>query len=210
MVILDIAATVLTASSSGLAPASAFPHLVAILVPLRVNAEALQRPSVPFVLSAVLLVASASLRVWCYKTLGKHFRFEVSIQTRHKLITSGPYSFVRHPSYLATYGYFIGSVVLLTSPGMYARECVLSPLLYAVLCAMPSGPEGCEAAVEAISVFQAAALMALVVWFGVILSLERQMAGRLSWEDDVLHNEFGKEWEAYAERVRWRILPGVL
>lgn len=52
--------------------------------------------------------------------------------------------------------------------------------------------------------------MALVVWFGVILFLERQMAGRLSWEDDVLHNEFGKEWEAYAERVRWRILPGVL
>lgn len=38
----------------------------------------------------------------------------------------------------------------------------------------------------------------------------RQVAGRLSWEDEVLHNEFGKEWEAYANRVPWRILPGVL
>lgn len=208
-VLLDIAATVMTASSSG-GLSSAFSDVVSILVPRRVDAQALQRPSASFVLGALLLVVSASLRMWCYKTLGNQFRFEVSIQTQHKLITSGPYSFVRHPSYLAFYGYIIGSAMLFTSPGSYALECVLWPLPHAVLCTMSFEPNGCDAAAAGVGKFHVAALVVLATWFAGIVFLERNVVGRLSWEDDVLHKEFGKEWETYADRVRWRILPGVL
>lgn len=55
-----------------------------------------------------------------------------------------------------------------------------------------------------------AALVVLATWFAVIVGLERNVVGRSSWEDDVLHKEFGKEWETYADSVRGRILPGVL
>lgn len=183
------------------------PYPFSILVP---NVQALQHPSRTFALSAVLLAASASLRAWCYTALGDQFRVEVSIQPRHKLVTSGPYSFVRHPSYLACYGYDIGSVGLLTSQGTYFRECVLSPFLQAMICAMFPGPEGCEEAVSDVGKFHVAAMITFVVWIGAVFLIGYKLAGRLSWEDDVVHKEFGKEWELYAERVRWRIFPGIL
>lgn len=208
VLILDIAATILTAFPAS-TPASVLSILATILVPPRIDAQALQRHSSPLILSAVLLVASAGLRVWCYKTLGNQFRFEVSIQARHKLISSGPYRIVRHPSYLAAFGYDFGCIMLLASRGTYTRECVLAPLLRMVLCAATSGPEECEG----VGKLHAAALVSvvsIVIWFAGIMFCVRQVAGRLSWEDEVLHNEFGKEWEAYAIRVPWRILPGVL
>lgn len=186
------------------------PYPCSILAPSRTDVLALQYPSTTIILSAALLVASGSVRAWCYKALGDQFRFEVSIQTRHKLVTSGPYSFVRHPAYLACYGYYIGSVGLLTSQGTYFRECVLSPCLQAMICAIFPGTEGCEEAVAGVGKFHVAAMITFVVWLGDLLLIERHLAGRLSWEDDMLHKEFGKEWELYAERVRWRIFPGIL
>lgn len=186
------------------------PYPLSIFVPTRTNIQALQHPSKTFALSAVLLVASAILRAWCYAALGDQFRVEVSIQPRHKLVTSGPYSFVRHPSYLACYGYDIGSVALITSKGAYFRECVLSPFLQAMICAMLPDLEGCEEAVSGIGKYHVAVMMTFVVWLGAVLLIGCKLAGRLSWEDDVVHKEFGKEWELYAERVRWRIFPGIL
>jgi protein-S-isoprenylcysteine O-methyltransferase Ste14 len=32
---------------------------------------------------------------------------------------------------------------------------------------------------------------------------------RLLQEDEVLKKSFGKEWDEWASRVRWRIMPGV-
>lgn len=195
-IILDIAATGLTAFS-GLVPvltsASALSHLTSILVPPHFDAQVLQRPSTPCMLSAVFLVAFASLRAWCYKTLGHHFRFEVSIQARHKLITSGPYRIVRHPSYLAGYGYFVGSIVLLATRGTYMRERVLAPLLRAVLCAATSSErKGCVVGVGKLHAAALMALIALGMWFAGMVFCVHQVFGRLSWEEKVLHKEFGK------------------
>jgi protein-S-isoprenylcysteine O-methyltransferase len=39
------------------------------------------------------------LRVWSVLTLGRHFRTVVHILDDHKLVTSGPYRVLRHPSY---------------------------------------------------------------------------------------------------------------
>lgn len=181
-----------------------------LLVPARANVQALQQPSATFILSSVLLIASAIFRVWCYKALGDQFRFEVSIQSRHKLVTSGPYSFVRHPAYLALYPYYIGNLALLTSRGTYLRECVLSPSFHALACKMFPGPVGCEEAISSVGKFHVVAMIGFAVWLVDLLFIERHLFGRMSWEDDVLHKEFGREWELYAERVRWRILPGIL
>lgn len=45
------------------------------------------------------MCAGAALRYWAILTLGRFFRFEVLVQDEHKVVTGGPYRFVRHPFY---------------------------------------------------------------------------------------------------------------
>jgi protein-S-isoprenylcysteine O-methyltransferase Ste14 len=51
-------------------------------------------------------------RIWCYKTLGKFFTFELTIRNSHKLIKSGPYAYVRHPSYTLVLILVIGMLLV--------------------------------------------------------------------------------------------------
>lgn len=48
----------------------------------------------------VLYAVGFLLMHWSEAALGKQFSVEVAIQEQHKLITSGPYRFLRHPRYL--------------------------------------------------------------------------------------------------------------
>src|SRR5512140_1699310 len=54
-----------------------------------------------FALGIALVYAGLALRYWSIQTLGRFFRTRVMIQDEHKLITSGPYRFLRNPSYTA-------------------------------------------------------------------------------------------------------------
>jgi protein-S-isoprenylcysteine O-methyltransferase Ste14 len=47
----------------------------------------------------LVMCGGALLRYWAIITLGRFFRFEVMVQSEHKVVTGGPYRFVRHPSY---------------------------------------------------------------------------------------------------------------
>ena len=56
----------------------------------------------PLYLFGVLLLAiGAAMRQVCYDALGRFFTFQLAVFKEHKLVTSGPYSIVRHPSYTA-------------------------------------------------------------------------------------------------------------
>ncbi|MDP9298784.1 MAG: isoprenylcysteine carboxylmethyltransferase family protein [Actinomycetota bacterium] len=51
---------------------------------------------------AVGLAIAASgvvFRTWAIVTLGRFFTYDVTIQPGHRVVTSGPYRWVRHPSY---------------------------------------------------------------------------------------------------------------
>lgn len=76
------------------------------------------------VIATILVVwAGIALRWWCFHTLGRYFTFTVMTSPDQKVITSGPYRFVRHPSYTAilvilagiglSYGNWLSLVVLL-------------------------------------------------------------------------------------------------
>ncbi|CEH18344.1 hypothetical protein CBOM_04753 [Ceraceosorus bombacis] len=52
-------------------------------------------------LACALVAAGGAGRLWCYQTLGKSFTFDLAVQSGQKVITTGPYAFVRHPSYTA-------------------------------------------------------------------------------------------------------------
>ena len=56
----------------------------------------------------VLLCAGAALRLWAISVLGPLHSALVTVQPGHKIITSGPYKRVRHPSYLGVLIFLAG------------------------------------------------------------------------------------------------------
>lgn len=48
----------------------------------------------------VLLITGIVIRVWSIRILGRNFTATVKVTEKHSLITSGPYQYIRHPSYL--------------------------------------------------------------------------------------------------------------
>ncbi|MCW3107118.1 MAG: isoprenylcysteine carboxylmethyltransferase family protein [Segetibacter sp.] len=55
------------------------------------------------------------LRNYSIKILGKHFTPTIQLQNDHTLITSGPYSIIRHPSYLGALLAIVGIAIFLNS-----------------------------------------------------------------------------------------------
>ena len=64
-----------------------------------------------FVFGLALLVAGSFLRRHCFKVLGKFFTGAVTIQSDHRVIESGAYRWVRHPSYSAALLIVLGSTL---------------------------------------------------------------------------------------------------
>jgi protein-S-isoprenylcysteine O-methyltransferase Ste14 len=53
----------------------------------------------PVVVGLTLIVACVAIRAWSIITLGHLFQYSIRIQSGHTVVTTGPYRFVRHPSY---------------------------------------------------------------------------------------------------------------
>jgi protein-S-isoprenylcysteine O-methyltransferase Ste14 len=59
----------------------------------------------------VVICAGLLLRWWSIATLGRLFTVNVAIRAEHHLIDTGPYHFVRHPSYTASLLVHLGTAV---------------------------------------------------------------------------------------------------
>jgi protein-S-isoprenylcysteine O-methyltransferase len=55
-----------------------------------------------FLFGLVLVWAGIALRLWAVRTLGEFFRTTVMVQDDHRLVETGPYQWLRHPSYTGT------------------------------------------------------------------------------------------------------------
>lgn len=53
-----------------------------------------------FIIGSVLIILGVGIRIWSVVALGKFFRITVMVQKGHRVITHGPYTYIRHPSYL--------------------------------------------------------------------------------------------------------------
>jgi protein-S-isoprenylcysteine O-methyltransferase Ste14 len=53
----------------------------------------------PVVAGLALMAAGIGLRAWSIVTLGRFFQYRIKVQPGHQVVTSGPYPYVRHPSY---------------------------------------------------------------------------------------------------------------
>jgi protein-S-isoprenylcysteine O-methyltransferase Ste14 len=61
-----------------------------------------------FVVGVLMLISGSLLRRYCWRTLGKYFTGDVQAQRDQPVIRSGPYRWVRHPSYTGGMMMFIG------------------------------------------------------------------------------------------------------
>lgn len=118
-----------------------------------------------------------------FRELGRYFTFQLAIKKDHKLVTSGPYSIVRHPSYLGAIIGMSGIVLSLLGPGsVYAELGFWTNPIMSV----------------------AGLVMSLLMSF-IVLGI----ALRVSKEDLALKAEFGKDWEAWARRTPHKLVPGI-
>jgi protein-S-isoprenylcysteine O-methyltransferase len=78
-----------------------------------------------YVFGFILFLGGLALRWYSIGYLGRYFTVDVSISTEHKLIDSGPYYHIRHPSYTGALLAFVGlgfcfgnwlSILFLTVP----------------------------------------------------------------------------------------------
>jgi len=139
-------------------------------------------PSTYVLVGAVLVIMGGSIRQQCYKALGDMFTWELSVKSDHKLVTSGPYAYVRHPGYTGKYMAEIGYFTLLLSQGTFFRGCLVHRHPYYALF---------DYSVQ------------LLIHFSVSLWL----AFRTRDEDEQMRKRFGAEWDKWAQRVNCRFIP---
>jgi len=150
----------------------------------RLISQASIRVTRRFVLGCLMASIGAALRLWCYHTLGQFFTFELSILPGHVLVTSGPYRFVRHPSYTGLFMLVLGFHLCFFTPGSFMFECgYLSGSL---------------------------AQLASSIWLLLTAGICSGAMIRMRKEDGLLYQHFGEQWESWSRNVPYKLIPYLL
>ncbi|KAG5716741.1 hypothetical protein E4T56_gene16188 [Termitomyces sp. T112] len=136
-----------------------------------------------FVLGTFLTALGGFIRYRCYRELGRLFTFEMSLRTEHKLVTTGPYSIVRHPGYLGVVLCVFGIMIWHAGSGSWAREC---------------GPLKTTLGQGIAMIYL---ILVTTITFGLLI--------RMYKEDEALSEAFSEEWADWVERVPHRLIPGL-
>ncbi|KAG1896259.1 uncharacterized protein F5891DRAFT_1055062, partial [Suillus fuscotomentosus] len=136
-----------------------------------------------FLAASTAIVVGGALRFYCIATLGKLWSFHLSIRKEHRLVTSGPYSVVRHPSYTGLLFQSTGIAVMYGSQGPWMRQSGILQVPFIKVLATTS-----------FFVF-----LTLATWVSI---------NRPAKEDQLLQRAIGEEWENWAKKVKYRLIPG--
>lgn len=165
-------------------PSSQILTIMTSLFGTTIHTTSLIRLSPQFILGWILAVSGVLIRIACYRHLGRFFTFELAVRKDHHLVTSGPYAYVRHPSYTGTIMLFIGTAMTTLGGGAWLAEC-------STIWSSPSG-----------RVF-------LFLLFGLWITLAIQVISRTGKEDAILRKEFGRQWDDWAQNTPYRLCPGI-
>ncbi|KAF9815215.1 hypothetical protein IEO21_04732 [Rhodonia placenta] len=136
-----------------------------------------------FLIGCSVATLGGFIRYKCYREFGRLFKYEVTIQQNHRLITTGPYAYVRHPGYASLIASCVGMGICLVSPGAWLKECgVLNTL---------------------------AGKIAVWLYVGYTVWGAVSAVARTSLEDRLMKEQFGEDWNKWAQRVPYRLIPYV-
>ena len=80
-------------------------------------------------LGVAVAITGGALRYWSIRTLGRYFTLTLQVKTSQAVVQSGPYRWVRHPSYLGGELAFLG--LGLTTGNAWSALLMVAPLLVA-------------------------------------------------------------------------------
>ncbi|KAI6107124.1 hypothetical protein EDD16DRAFT_1898977 [Pisolithus croceorrhizus] len=185
-----LAEIVLPFATTDICPPSLSKYIIKLLVHSQQPADAVARVSTltpTFFIGGCMIIAGSLLRVACYKALGRFFTYELSIRNQHKLITSGLYAFVRHPSYTGALCFSLGQYL-----------CIFEESSWLVACS---------------GLFPRDEYVRKCLVWGVRVVLCSTLAvfvhRRMNEEDAMLEKHFGKEWKDWTKKVPYKIVPWV-
>ena len=136
-----------------------------------------------YTLAAGCLLGTAGglIRMWCHRELGRLFTWQMAVRDDHKLVTTGPYAYVQHPSYIGWALMVAGNIMLVLNKGSYVME---------------SGIWDSAAGRVATS--------SVVVYISFVTY---SLFTRMRKESEVLYRRFGTEYEIYAKRTPYWLIP---
>ncbi|KAG0016888.1 hypothetical protein BGZ81_011013, partial [Podila clonocystis] len=155
------------------------------------------------VAATVLSLSGFALRKWSFVTLDNFFTYQLTIRAGHKLVQSGPYKYLRHPSYTGALMNGFGSYLLLFHRGLWpvfvtyaakwtnrlvhSRTPILSPL--AALSPF-AGSNHARVSPTLLGVDIGLWIMAAISAFGIQVLMRRVEA-----EEKMLKQHFGRDWD---------------
>ena len=152
-----------------------------------------------FALGTLLAFSGGLLRWLCYRALGRHFTFQLTIKNNHTLVKEGPYSVVRHPGYTAFLTTFIGMLTWYLSEVSTEKAFSFS-----------SDDDLKSSWTRGqINNHLPLGLVAFGMYAVTVGAVAIGMITRLPVEDSTLRAHFGKEWDEWALVAQWRLFPGV-
>ncbi|TFK34260.1 hypothetical protein BDQ12DRAFT_613875, partial [Crucibulum laeve] len=142
--------------------------------------ETLNQLSGYFLVGITATILASLIRAWCYATLGHLFTYNVTVFPDHSLVTSSPYTYVRHPSYTSgLLMLFSIAITYLISGGNYLTKCgiMATPFKWLVWC-----------------------------WIASVLFTAISLKNRAKVEDRLMKKTFSTEWIVYREQVRYAFI----
>ena len=98
--------------------------------PLWLSLNFLLIPELARWVGLILLLLSIPLAAWVHQTLGRSYSYALETKTEQTLITSGPFSRVRHPLYSAHNIFNLGKVLLTLNIPLIIIAILGVPLTY--------------------------------------------------------------------------------
>ncbi|KAI1308718.1 hypothetical protein EDD11_004259 [Mortierella claussenii] len=185
------------------------------------------------ILAAVGAVLGYALRKWSFTTLDRFFTFQLKIRPGHQLITSGPYRYLRHPSYtggiingfclymlLFHQGLWDVSIAFLKTqlPSSDVLSKIVIPGQWSAwslwISSFSPRPSYSTATTLSSSAWSPLWSFFLNIPGGVLfvsvvsVVMVRAIVDRVRNEEIMLKDHFGKEWDTFASQ-RWRLFPFV-
>lgn len=158
-------------------------RILELLVPSRMALTSKIGISHTFLVCCGLTAVGGFIRYQSYRAMGRFFTLSLALLEEHKLITSGPYAYVRHPSYTGMFSTLVGMTLCCTSRGSWLRECHMfnTPVVKV-----------------------GTTLYVVAIGLGMVVMVRRCMV-----EDAILRKQFEEQWDEWAGKVRYRMLPYV-